>query len=137
VLTLIALFREEIKNPMLILSLATLSLAAVLGLALALLHMRPAGLPQRWPGAVHGTLGALGFLALLSGARASAHGAAEGVGSFGDIAAVLLALALAAGLTVLVLLRRGRRGAAGVMIALHATVAILGYVILATYVSLR
>jgi hypothetical protein len=57
-----------------------------------------------------------------------------GVGSFGIAAAVLFALALLFGLIMLLLFRRASP-MAGFVIAVHATVAITGYVLLLAWVS--
>jgi len=60
------------------------------------------------------------------------RGVAMGVGAFGRIAAVLLALTLLAGLGILVVRLRRRRVPA-LLIGMHATIAISGVVVLAAY----
>jgi hypothetical protein len=55
-----------------------------------------------------------------------------GVGAFGRIAAVLLAMALLAGLAI-VAIRLRRRRVPGLVIGIHATLAVSGVVILAAY----
>ena len=55
-----------------------------------------------------------------------------GVGSFGAIAAVLLAVALLAGLIILAIRSRARQ-VSGLIIGIHATIAISGVVVLAAY----
>ena len=55
-----------------------------------------------------------------------------GVGSFGNIAAVLLAVALLVGLIMLAV-RSHARQVSGLIIGIHATIAISGIVILAAY----
>jgi len=113
---------------MLSLSLIILMLAALLGSVLAAFHRQPGWLP----GALHGLLGVIGFVLLLLALRGPPRGEALGIGSFGRIAAVLLALALLAGLATLVSRLRYRR-LPGLLIGIHATIAITGVVILAAY----
>jgi hypothetical protein len=55
-----------------------------------------------------------------------------GVGAFGRISAILLAIAVVAGLAVLIARLRYRR-APGLVIGIHATIAVSGVVILAAY----
>jgi hypothetical protein len=116
---------------MLLLSLVLLLIAALLGTALAVLHLlaRPPG----WaPGALHGLLGLAGFGVLVLALRGPPRGQALGVAEFGRIAAVLLGVALLAGAVVLATLLRYRR-VPGLVIGLHATIAVSGVVILAAY----
>ncbi len=121
---------------MLAAAVAVFSVVVLLGLSLALLHLqRPRGAPAAL-GALHGVLGASGVTLLLAAARPSAKAAAQGAGTFGFDATWLLSAALVLGLGVLFLLRRGRRPQAGLVIALHGTIAVLGYVILAAYWSI-
>jgi len=117
---------------MLILSFAVLTAAAALGALLVVLVMREGGArPAWWVGAVHGVLGALGLLILFLALRGPPRGAVDGTSLFGWDAAGLLAVALLAGIGVLV-----RRRRPGLLLALHAILAVFGYVILFTYVSL-
>jgi hypothetical protein len=119
---------------MLVLSFIVLLLAALVGSVLAALHLRAANTPRGWlPGALHGPLGAVGFALLLLALRGPPRGEAMGVGAFGRIAAVLLAVALLAGLAIFVSRLRYRR-IPGLVIGIHATIAISGVVILAAYV---
>ena len=120
---------------MLAAAVAVFTLVLVLGLTLALLHLQPAGRAPAALGALHGALGASGVALLLLAAKPSAKVAAQGVGTFGFDATWLLSAALVVGLWILFLLRRGRRRQAGLLIALHGTIAVLGYVILAAYWS--
>ena len=118
-------------RPVLLLSFVLLMVAALLGTALAGLHLK-GGLP-RWPfGVLHGLVGGVGLGALLLALHGPPRGEAMGVGSFGRVAAVLLAAALLAGLAV-PLLRLRRRRVPGVVIGAHAFVAISGVVVLAAY----
>lgn len=118
---------------MLSLSFALVLIAAALGALLVWLHLRPAASPPRWPlGALHGALGATGLVTLLLALQGPPRGEAMGVGPFGRIAAVLLALALAAGLMLPLIRRRSGRITSG-PIGIHATIAICGVAILAAY----
>jgi hypothetical protein len=118
---------------MLLLSFIVLLLAALLGSVLAAMHLRAENTPRGWlPGVLHGLLGAIGFPLLLLALRGPPRGEAMGIGAFGRIAAVLLALALVAGLAILIARLRYRR-IPGLVIGIHATIAISGVVILAAY----
>jgi hypothetical protein len=117
---------------MLLLSFALLLFAALLGTALANLHLRAGtATPPRLPlGMLHGLLGTVGLAALLLALRGPPRGEAMGVGAFGRIAAVLLAAALLAGLAVLAARLRFRR-VPGLAIGTHTKLAVIGIVILA------
>lgn len=118
---------------MLSLSLALCLAAALVGGVLAALHLRPdAAMPSRWFGAVHAAVATGGLLTLLTALRGPVRGAAMGVGSFGVIAAVLLAMALVVGLAIVVGRMRYRR-VPGLIIGIHATIAVCGVVVLAAY----
>jgi hypothetical protein len=121
---------------MLLASFTLLLIAAALGSVLAALSLRP-GLPPPAPmyGVLHGCLGAGGFVALLIALRGPPRGVAMGVGSFGALAAVLLGVALLAGLIMLAIRARVRQ-VPGLIIGIHATIAISGIVILAAYTLL-
>jgi hypothetical protein len=121
---------------MLLASFTLLLTAAALGSVLAALSLRP-GLPPPAPmyGVLHGCLGAGGFVALLIALRGPPRGVAMGVGSFGALAAVLLGVALLAGLIMLAVRARVRQ-VPGLIIGIHATIAISGIVILAAYTLL-
>ncbi|HTU53999.1 MAG TPA: hypothetical protein VMF62_08500 [Acetobacteraceae bacterium] len=116
-------------------SFGLVAAAVLLGTALALLHLRPAGPAPRWQfGALHGLIGASGLAALLLALQGPPRGVSFGVGPFGLFSAVVLALALLAGLTLLAALRLGRRH--GFLMAVHAALAVTGFVILAAYAIL-
>jgi hypothetical protein len=119
---------------MLLWSFVLLLITTVLGTALAGLHLRAGSTkPPCLPfGALHGLLGIVGLGALLLALRGPARGVAMGVGGFGSIAALLLAAALLAGLAVLIVRWRHRR-VPGLVIGIHATIAVSGVVILAAY----
>lgn len=120
---------------MLLAATCLLGLALLAGLGLAVrLSLVPVG-RRLWPAIGHGLLGAAGFAVLLLGLRGPPRGVAEGAGSFGVIAAVMLGLALLAALGIIA--AQFRRRAPGVLVvAVHATFAIAGFVVLAAYVSM-
>jgi hypothetical protein len=119
---------------MLALALVILSAAVLFGVVLALLRLR--GSRPAWQvGALHGVTGAAGLGALLLALRGPSRGVLTGVTSFGMAAAVLAAAALAVGLEIAAVGQRLRRGA-GLVIAVHGTLAIIAYVLLLAYVSL-
>ena len=117
-----------------LLALGLLLLTAIFGLVLAAFYLGAgAGFEIHWPvGSVHGALGVAGLVTLIAGLAGPPRGVAMGVGAFGRIAAVLLALALAAGLTIMVIRLRSRRLPV-LLVAMHLTIAITGIVILAAY----
>jgi hypothetical protein len=118
---------------MLSLSFGVLLIVGLLGSALAAMHLRVGGAPPRGLfGALHGLLGAIGFAMLLLALRGPTRGAAMGVAAFGRIAAALLAIALIAGVGILIL-RLRHQPMTGLMIGIHATIAVGGIVILAAY----
>lgn len=80
-------------------------------------------------GLVHGGLGATGLIILLTALRAGAIHPAAGFAGFGQAAAWLFGIALLVGLAILAL-SHGRRGRASLLIAVHATLAISGIVVL-------
>jgi hypothetical protein len=118
---------------LLLVALYLLLIAAALGSVLAALGLRTEAPPSSLIyGVLHGCLAAAGLAALLFALRGPQRGIAMGVGSFGSIAAVLLAVALLAGLIMLVMRSRAQR-VPGLIIGMHATIAITGIVILAAY----
>jgi hypothetical protein len=120
--------------PILPLSFGLLLSAGLLGGVLAAMHLRPGNKPATdWRlGVLHGVLGTIGFAGLLLALRGPTRGEAMGVAGFGQIAAILLGIALLAGVAVLVL-RMRRRPIPGLVIGTHATIAVSGIVILAAY----
>lgn len=119
---------------MLLLSFVLLLVTALLGGALAALHLRAGNArpPRWWFGALHGLVGVIGLGALLLALRGPPRGEAMGVGAFGRIAAFLLATALLTGVAVLAARLRYRR-VPGLVIGIHATIAVSGVVVLAAY----
>lgn len=113
---------------------AILTVAVLLGAALALQYLRGgASHSVPWPfAALHGLIGIGGLCCLVLALRGPPRGLEQGTASFGIIAAALLALAALAGLGIL-LMRRGKGQRAGTLIGVHATLAIGGFVVLAAY----
>jgi hypothetical protein len=79
-------------------------------------------------------LGAAGFGLLLFGLGGPRHGAEQGAGSFGSIAAWLIAAALGLG-ALLAFARLRRRPPSMLVVGVHATLGVAGLVLLATYLS--
>jgi len=79
---------------------------------------------------VHGIVGAAGLIALLFTLRGPARGVAAGVGSFGTVSAVLFAAALLTGIALFALRHKG------IVMAIHAGIAITGYVLLLAWNAL-
>lgn len=103
------------------------------GTVLALWHLRATDAASRPPlaaGIAHGIAGAVGLAVLLFVLRGPERGVAAGVGSFGVTAAVLFAGALLTGLVLLALRRKT------VAMAIHAGIAITGYVLLLAWNAL-
>jgi hypothetical protein len=118
---------------MLLLSFCLLLIAALLGGVLAVPHLRAEiAPPGAMFGVLHGLLGVVGFGALLLALQGPPRGEAMGVASFGRVAAALLSVALLAGLLILGMRLRGR-WKPGLVIGIHATIAVSGVVILAAY----
>ena len=110
-----------------------LAFTVLLGSVLAVLHLREGAAPAPWPlGALHGLIAIAGLGMLALALRGPPRGVAQGVGSFGTISAVLLALAALIGLTQLAARLRQRR-VPGPLIGAHATLAVGGFVILLVY----
>jgi hypothetical protein len=119
---------------MLIAAFVILGVAVLLGSVLALLHLREGAAEPPWPlGALHGLLaiGGLGGLILTLGGPP--RGLEQGTASFGAIAAALLVLAAVAGAALFTARLRKRRLPA-MLIGIHATFAVGGFVVLAAYV---
>ena len=110
---------------MLLLSLCLVLAAATVGGLLAV-RWRPAF------GLLHGSIGAAALAALILTLGGPPRDVAMGVGSFGRIAAWLLAAALLVGLGIVAVRLRMRRVPTFV-IGVHATIAITGIVMLAAY----
>lgn len=114
-------------------SLIAFCATVLLGLVLIMLHALRRWRVVNWVGPLHAALGCAGLsLLIISVETAPPRGMAEGVGAFGSTAAVILGLALLAGLS----LWRGRNSRQGdptLLIGIHASLAIFGVAILAAY----
>ena len=121
---------------MLSLALALLSLAVLIGVAIGIGFLVDRRLPSRAIGAVHGLLGASGLCALIF-ALVSGVGTGDryGTASFGPAAAILVALAGLAGVGIALLGRRTARSI-GLLIGVHASLAVTAYVLLLAYALL-
>lgn len=109
--------------------------AVTLGALLAVVQLQATGKPPiPWPVAMlHGLLGMAG-LALMLLAPAASHAVQAGAGSFRAIAAVLLGLALLAGVLIL-RVRIARRPLTFSLVGVHALLAISGVVLLGAYLA--
>lgn len=119
---------------MLYTAFTALGIAVLLGNVLAVLHLREGATPPPWPlGALHGLIALAGLGLLGLALRGPPRGLDQGTGSFGAIAATLIALAALVGLAQLTGRLRKRR-LSGMLIGIHATLAIGGFLILLAYV---
>lgn len=112
-----------------------LTIAVALGAVLAVLHLQTniAATPP-WPlGVLHGVLALIGLGCLALALRGPPRGVQQGTASFGIIAAVLFVLAALFGARLLAA-RFFKKRIGGGAIAIHATLAISGFVILVAYV---
>jgi hypothetical protein len=111
------------------------TIAVALGAVLAVLHLRTnrTATPP-WPlGALHGILALIGLGCLALALRGPPRGVEQGAASFGLIAAALFVLAALLGARLLAARIFGKQIGGGT-IAIHATLAVSGFVILAAYV---
>jgi len=109
-----------------------LTVAVVAGTGLGLWHLWATDTGSRPPvaiGIAHGIVGAIGLAVLLLALRGPARGVESGVGSFGLLSAAMCGAALLTGLVFL--LRRS-----SVVMAIHAGIAITGWVLLLAWDSL-
>ena len=110
-----------------------LTFGVAAGLILALWHLRDTGAtagPPLAAGIAHGVVGAVGLAVLLLALRGPPRGIDTGVGSFGTTAAALFVGALLTGIAMLLMRRKA------VVMAIHAGMAITGYVLLLAWNSL-
>lgn len=120
---------------MLIAALIILAAATLLGAALAVMHLQTlrATFPS-WPlAALHGILAISGLSCLAIALRAPPRGLDQGTASFGLIAITMMMLAALLGAGLLAARIRKRR-IAGIMMGIHATIAVSGIAFLAAYV---
>lgn len=109
--------------------------AVAVGAGLALSYLRRTARGARPIARIHGVLGLAGLAVLAFVLRRGVPSSAMGTAGFVPTAALLLALALALGATIAVMGRRRQRPP-GLLVAIHAGVAITGFVVLWTVVSL-
>lgn len=111
----------------------TLTAAVAAGTILALWHLRAAdgmGRPPLAAGIAHAIAGTAGLIALVFALGGPARGVGAGVGSFGLMAAWLFAGAVVTGIATLLWRRKP------IAMAVHAGVAITGYVLLLAWNAL-
>ena len=121
---------------MLIAAFVILGVAVLLGSVLAVLHLQTEpGTPPWSLAALHGLLAVGGLSCLALALRGPPRGLDQGVASFGIIATSLITLAALIGVALLVT-RIFKTRIAGIMIGIHATLAVGGFVILTAYVLL-
>jgi len=121
---------------MLIAAFVILGVAVLLGSGLAVLHLQTERSTPPWSlAALHGLLAVGGLSCLALALRGPPRGLEYGVASFGIIAASLITLAALIGVALLAT-RIFKTRIAGIMIGIHATLAVGGFVILAAYVLL-
>jgi hypothetical protein len=120
---------------MLVSAFIILGIAVLIGSLLAILHLRTdeGATPPWWLAALHGLLAIFGLCCLALTLRGPMRGVDRGTASFGIIATALLALAALVGIRLLLARFFGKR-ITGVMIGIHATLAVSGFVILLTYI---
>jgi hypothetical protein len=111
-----------------------IGIAVLAGATLAILYLRrEAAAPPWWLAATHAVFALAGWGCLLLALRGPPRGVEQGTGSFGMIAAVLIAMAAAVGAAILAARIAGRRPGE-ILVGAHATLAIGGFVILTVYV---
>ncbi len=125
---------------MLILAIGVLGLAVLAGGwlgAQVLMLDEPMRLGVHWKGLAHGALGLAGLAVLAVALRGppDAHARRLGAGNFGLFAGALIAGAALAGLTMLLLQLRRRAVPPGV-VAAHGLLAISGYTLVVTYLTM-
>jgi len=121
---------------MLIAAFVILGVAVLLGSGLAVLHLQTKRSTPPWSlAALHGLFAVGGLSCLALALRGPPRGLEYGVASFGIIAASLITLAALIGVALLAT-RIFKTRIAGIMIGIHATLAVGGFVILAAYVLL-
>jgi hypothetical protein len=121
---------------MLITAFVILAVAVLLGSVLAILHLQREGSTPPWSlAALHGLLAIGGLSCLALALRGPPRGLDQGVASFGIIATLLITLAALIGVALLAK-RIFKTRIAGIMIGIHATLAVSGFVILAAFVLL-
>jgi hypothetical protein len=120
-----------------------LAIAVLLGCLLAMLYLRTEGAAAPWPlaglhglvavGGLYGLVAVGGLFCLALALRGPLRGAEQGTADFGIIAVTLIGAAGLIGVLSLVT-RLLKRRIPGILIGIHATLAVGGFAILAAYV---
>ena len=111
-----------------------LGIAVLLGSLLAVLYLRTEGAAAPWPlAALHGLVAVGGLFCLALALHGPLRGLEQGTASFGIIAVTLIGSAALIGVGSLVTHLLKRR-LPGILIGIHATLAVGGFAILAAYV---
>jgi hypothetical protein len=118
---------------MLVSAFVILGIAVLIGCLLAILRTNEAAMPPWWLAALHGLLAIFGSCCLALALRGPTRGLDQGTASFGMLATALIVLAALAGVGLLVA-RAFEKPITGVMIGIHATLAVSGFVILLAYI---
>jgi hypothetical protein len=120
---------------MLVAAFIILAVAVFLGSVLAVLHLQTEGraTPHWGLPALHGLLAISGLCCLALALRGPPRGLDQTTASFGLIAAALFTMAALVGGGLLAA-HVFKKRIAGIMIGIHATLAVSGFVILAAYV---
>jgi hypothetical protein len=119
---------------MLIAAYVVLGIAALLGSGLAVIHLQTNGaVAPPWKlAALHGLVAVAGLGCLPLALQGPPRGLGHGTAAFGTIAAALIAAAAVLGAGFLAARLRGRTPS-GLLIVVHATLAVTGFVILTAY----
>jgi hypothetical protein len=121
---------------MLIAAFVILGVAVLLGSLLAVLHLQMESSRPPWSlAALHGLVAVGGLSCLALALRGPPRGLDQGVASFGVISTSLITLAALIGIALLAT-RILKTRISGMIIGIHATLAVSGFVILAAYVLL-
>ena len=121
---------------MLIAAFIILGIAVLLGSVLAVLHLQTESSTPAWSlAALHGFLAVGGLSCLALALGGPPRGLDQGVASFGIVATSLITLAALIGVALLSK-RIFKTRISGMMIGIHATFAVSGFVILTAYVLL-
>jgi hypothetical protein len=111
-----------------------LAIAVLLGCLLAISYLRTEGAAAPWPLAtLHGLVAVMGLFCLALALRGPLRGAEQGTADFGIFAVTLIGTAALIGVLLLVTHLLKRR-IPGLLIGIHATLAVSGFAILAAYV---
>jgi hypothetical protein len=119
---------------MLTAALAILAIAVLLGCLLAILYLRADGAAAPWPlAAFHGFVAVVGLFCLALALRGPVRGVEQGTADFGIYAVTLIGAAALIGVLLFVSHILKRR-IPGLLVGIHATLAIGGFAILAAYI---